>query len=85
VSGVRGITFHPVSSSRWWLCCRCPLIQPPRIATLLQLRDSVIGDGETLVLRQTFFQTSYDLARAPQGESDRVSEDFSLRHWRIRT
>jgi putative SOS response-associated peptidase YedK len=40
----------------------------------------VIGDGIALVLRQSFFQTSYDLSGAPQSESDRVSEDFSLRH-----
>ena len=47
---------------------------------LLELRNRVIGDGKSLVLRQTFFQTAYDLAGAPQSESDRVPEDFSLRH-----
>jgi hypothetical protein len=40
----------------------------------------MIGDSKSLVLRQTFFQTEYDLAGAPQSESDRVSEDFSFRH-----
>jgi putative SOS response-associated peptidase YedK len=40
----------------------------------------VIGDGKSLVLRQIFFQTSYDLSGAPQSKSDRVSEDFSPRH-----
>ena len=40
----------------------------------------MIGDGKSFVLRQTFFQTAYDLAGAPQGESDRVPEHLSLRH-----
>jgi putative SOS response-associated peptidase YedK len=44
------------------------------------LRDSVIGDGETLALRQTFFQTSYDLSGAPQSKGNCVSEDFPLSH-----
>ena len=56
------------------------LVQPPRVATLFKLGDSVVRDGVTLVLGQTFFQTAYDLSGAPECESDRVPKHFSLGH-----
>jgi hypothetical protein len=54
---------------------------PPRLAAtvpLFQLRDSVVRDGVTLVLSQTFFQTAYDLSGAPECEIYRVH--FCLGH-----
>ena len=56
------------------------LPQPPRVATLFKLGDSVVRDGITLVLVQTFFQTANDLSGAPQCESYRVPKHFSLGH-----
>lgn len=67
-------------SCRWRLRRRRLIVQSPRVPALFKLRDGVIGDGVALVLRQTFFQTPYDFSGASQSESDRVSEDFSLRH-----
>jgi hypothetical protein len=32
----------------------------------------MIGDGKSLVLSQTFFQTPYNLVGAPQCESNRI-------------
>src|SRR5262249_45723184 len=46
--GGAGCTFHPVSSSRWWLCRWCLLIQPPRIAALLKFHDRVVGNSVSL-------------------------------------
>jgi hypothetical protein len=46
---------------RWWLRCRCCLIQSPRVATLLQLRDRVISDRVSLIFVQPFLQATYDL------------------------
>jgi hypothetical protein len=40
----------------------------------------VIGDGVSLLFGQTFLQSAYDLAGAPQGEGYRVPEDFSPCH-----
>ena len=44
-------------SCRWRFRRRRLVVQPPRVATLLKLRDSVVRDGVTLVLGQSFFQT----------------------------
>ena len=60
-------------------------VQPPRIAALFQLRDGVIGDGETFLFSQPNLQAAYDLSGAPPCEGNCVPEDFSLRHWRNRT
>ncbi len=49
---------------------------------LLQLRDRVIGDCVSLLLSEPVLQATYDLAGAPQRESNRVPEHFSLRHAR---
>src|SRR5215471_802539 len=62
------------------LCRWLLLIQPPRIAAFFKLLDRVIGDCKLLRFSQPFLQASDDLAGAPQGESNRVSEDFSFRH-----
>ena len=45
------------------------------------------GDGKLLCSpsRQTFFQTAYDLAGAPRGQSDRAPEHLFLRHGIIGT
>jgi len=66
-------------SCRWRLRRRRLIVQSPRVAALFELRNGVIGDGVTLFLGQTFFQSTYDLAGAPQGESDRVPKYFSPR------
>jgi hypothetical protein len=55
-------------------------IQSPRIASLFKLLDSVVSYCKSFLFSQTFFQSTYDLAGAPQGEGNRISEDFSLRH-----
>jgi hypothetical protein len=40
----------------------------------------VIGHGVSFLFRQPFFQSAYDLARAPQGEGNGVPKDLSLGH-----
>ena len=55
--------------------------QPPRVATLFKLGDSVVRHGVTLVLGQSCFQTAYDLSGAPECESYRVPKHFSLGHF----
>jgi hypothetical protein len=57
------------------------LVQPPRVATLFKLGDSVVRHGVTLVLGQSCFQTAYDLSGAPECESYRVPKHFSLGHF----
>ena len=80
IGGV-GISFSP-NSCLWWLRRWRLLIQSSRVATLLQLRHRVIRDGVSLIFVQPFLQTAYDLGGAPQRESNRVLEHFSLRHSR---
>jgi len=48
------------------------LVQPPRVAMLFELRDSVVRDGVTLVLGQSFFQTAHDLSGASKREATSV-------------
>jgi hypothetical protein len=67
-------------SCRWWLRHRRLLVEPPWVAALFKLRDSMVRDGVTLVLGQTLFQTTYDFSGAPECESDRVPKHFSLGH-----
>ena len=59
-------------SCRWRFRRRRLVVQPPRVATLLKLRDSVVRDGVTLVLGQSFFQTAHDLSGASKRESNRI-------------
>ena len=67
VLGDRGLTdrrrgvggcgdYLPSELGRWRLRCRCLLIQSPRITTLLQLRDGVIGDRKSLLLVSPSFR-----------------------------
>jgi hypothetical protein len=72
--GVSGDAFRPIQdrSCRWRLRRRRLLVQPPRVATLFKLRDSVVRDGVTLVLGQSFFQTAHDLSGASKREATSV-------------
>jgi hypothetical protein len=70
---------------RWCFRRWLVLIQPPRIAALLQLVDDVIGYGVPFILAQSLFQSADDLARPPQGKGDGVSKDFTSRHLSTRT
>jgi hypothetical protein len=56
------------------------LIEPPRVASLFQLRDDVIGNGVSLSFGQPFFQSANDLAGAAKGKGDGVPKDLSSRH-----
>jgi hypothetical protein len=84
VSGVRG---DPSARklSRWRLRRWLVLIQLPRIATLFQLVDNVIGDREPFVLGQLRLQPANNLAGPPQGEGEGVSKDFAFCHFANRT
>ena len=64
-------------SCRWRLRRRRLLIQPPGIAALFELGDSVVGT-QSFLFGQSFFQTANDLPGAPERESDRVPKHFSL-------
>jgi class 3 adenylate cyclase len=54
--------------TRWQLRRRRLLVQPPRVATLFELGDSVISDRKSLLLGQSFFQAANDLPGTPECE-----------------
>ena len=68
------------------LTAALPLAPPHSAATdrrVLLAARRLIRDRISLLFGQALFQAAYDLAGAPQRESNRVPEDFSLRHARI--
>ena len=87
VAGCRGMPSVQFEdrSCRWRLRRRRLLIQPPGIAALFELGDSVIGDRKSFLFGQSFFQAANDLPGAPECESDRVPKHFSLGHGPKRT
>jgi hypothetical protein len=62
------------------LARRCLVIQPPRIAAILQLPNDVIGNCVALCLAQPLFQAAHDLAGTHQGEGNGVSKDLASCH-----
>ena len=80
-----GNAFRPTRLCRWRLRRRRLLVELSRVATLFKLGDSVVRDGVTLVLGQTFFQTANDLSGAPECESKSRTEALLPSSWVIRT
>src|SRR5262249_6689351 len=87
-AGCRGLSGPSVQFSLRSSCrrpCRWRfLIESPRIAPLYKLLDGVVGDA-SLLFSQPSFRPLNDLPGAPQGESNRKSEDFSLSSYQNRT
>jgi hypothetical protein len=78
----RGVRVGPSARKlgRRWRRGLSLLIEPPRVASLFQLRDDVIGNGVSLSFGQPFFQSANDLAGAAKGKGDGVPKDLSSRH-----
>jgi hypothetical protein len=52
----------------------------PRIATLFQLCDDVIGDSVSFLFGQSFFEPAHDLAGASESEGNALSQHVSTGH-----